>query len=481
MHKNYIWLAAAVAVGLLVGAAMLLAVSRADNATLDENASARAALKQTVLTPVEKPDIAGFSLSILTDAVGAPFFDTEETDATARAARIDARNAHLTQETGAAVTVHAVADFVKTAQADILSGSYQSNLYIADAAGSLSKLLSAACLRDTADDPYLHADAPWFGEKLTDTLRIGGKRFLLSSAAVDARFGAVAVVYNRALAAGVERAGDDGRTLAAVALDGDFTLEYLLTLLRAANADADLTAAALDADNTEAGLDLPLLPRGFYAEADDLFSLFFGLGGSFLVPGTEETVPYETFADALDQTLTLYAEIDSGADAAFRAGGAIFTLASLSELNTLGNAADFGILPLPKRTADADYRSYVDLRGTAMVAIPADVPDADKVSYLFERMSYLSYGYIEPILCEPITDGDSETACVLALILDSAEGTLTELFGYGDIPGLLASVAERGTSRLEMEFCKRKTLCEKALSIVEKRLVPHDADASDAE
>lgn len=481
MHKNYIWLAAAVAVGLLAGAAMLLAVSHADNATLDENAAARAALKQTVLIPVEKPDTDGFALSILTDAVGAPFFDTEETDAAVRAARIKARDAHLAQETGATLTVTAAADFVKTAQADILSGTYQSNLYIADAAGSLSKLLSAACLRDTASDAYLHADAPWFGETLTDALRIGGKRFLLSSAAVDARLGAVAVVYNRSLAAEVERASDDGRTLAAVALDGDFTTEYLLTLLRAANADADLTAALLDEDNTEAGLELPLLPRGFYAEADDLFALFFGLGGNFLVPGTGETVSYETFADALDQTLALYDETDSGVDGAFRAGGAIFTLASLSELNTLGNAAELGILPLPKRTADADYRSYVDLRGTAMAAMPSGVPDADKVSYLFERMSFLSYGYIEPILCEAITDGDPETARVLALITDSAASTVTELLGYGDIPGLLTSVAARGTSRLEMEFYKRKTLCEKALSIVAKRLDPLDAAASDTE
>ena len=55
-HRNYIWLIAAVLVGLLGGAAMLLAVSRSDNATLDEIAAARAALKSTALVPKETPD-----------------------------------------------------------------------------------------------------------------------------------------------------------------------------------------------------------------------------------------------------------------------------------------------------------------------------------------------------------------------------------------------------------------------------------------
>ena len=102
-HRNYIWLIAAVLVGLLGGAAMLLAVSRSDNATLDEIAAARAALKSTALVPKETPDVTGFSLNILTDAVGASFFDTDETAAAEVDARIRARDAHLTEETGAAV------------------------------------------------------------------------------------------------------------------------------------------------------------------------------------------------------------------------------------------------------------------------------------------------------------------------------------------------------------------------------------------
>ena len=80
LHKNYIWLVAAVLVGLFGGAAMLLAVSHADNATLDDIAAARAALKSTELVPVETPDTTGFSLNILTETVGETFFRTDETD-----------------------------------------------------------------------------------------------------------------------------------------------------------------------------------------------------------------------------------------------------------------------------------------------------------------------------------------------------------------------------------------------------------------
>ena len=176
LHKNYIWLVAAVLVGLFGGAAMLLAVSHADNATLDDIAAARAALKSTELVPVETPDTTGFSLNILTETVGETFFRTDETDGSTLSARIHARDAHLAEETGATVTTTSAADFVQAAQADILSGDYKSNLYVADAANSLSRLLSAARLRDMTDDPYLRTDEDWFCGTLMDSLRIGGKR-----------------------------------------------------------------------------------------------------------------------------------------------------------------------------------------------------------------------------------------------------------------------------------------------------------------
>lgn len=481
LHRNYIWLAAAVLVGLIGGAAMLLAVSRADNATLDEITAARAALKSTELVPVETPDTAGFSLNILTDAVGAPFFDTDETAAAAIDARIRARDAHLAEETGATVQATAAADFVQAARADILSGAYRSNLYVADAADCLSKLLASASLRDMTDDPYLRTDEAWFDGKLMDSLRVGGGRYLLSSSAADARLGAVAVVYNRRLLASLDGTPDEGASLAAVALDGGFTLEYLLSEIRTADAAADAAAAALDTSGVESGVDVPLPPRGLAAGADELFAIFFGIGGNFIEPGTGETVAYDTFADTLARVLDLYGETSPGGTATFKNDGAIFTLAKLADLSEIGSAADYGILPLPKLSAEDDYRAYIELHGTAMAAVPVGVPEADKVSYLFERMSFLSRGYVEPLLRDTIVGGVSDDARVLALIYDGADGSVTDLFGYGDIPGWIADVAERGTYRLEMEFYKRKTLCEKALSIVAKRLNPAAAAEPDTE
>lgn len=478
LHRNYIWLVAAVLVGLFGGAAMLLAVSHADNATLDDIAAARAALKSTELVPVETPDTTGFSLNILTETVGETFFRTDETDGSTLSARIRARDAHLAEETGATVTTTSAADFVQAAQADILSGDYKSNLYVADAANSLSRLLSATRLRDMTDDLYLRTDEDWFCGTLMDSLRIGGKRYLLSSSAVDARLGAVAVVYDRRLLASLDGVPDEGADLAAVALDGGFTLEYLLAEIRTANAAADAAAAALDAYGVESGVDVPLPPRGLIAAADDLFAVFFGIGGNFIAPGTGETVPYETFSDTFSRVLGLYGETSPGGTAAFRNGGAIFTISSLAGLADIGSVENYGILPLPKLSAADNYRTYIELHGTAMAAIPAGVPDADKVSYLFERMSFLSRGYVEPTVRDSIAAGNADDARVLALIFDGADGSVTDLFGYGDIPGFLAAVAKDGTYRLEMEFYKRKTLCEKALSIVAKRLNPAAAAES---
>ena len=407
------------------------------------------------------PDTEGFVLHTLCDARAEKFFLADETGTTALSHRVYARDRHLEEETGAVLVESAVSDFLAAAKADLLSGAYTYNLYAADAGGSLSKLLASASLHDVTDSAYLRTDEPWFDRKVMDELAVGGRRYLISSSAVDARLGAVAVVYRRALEDGGTGVNESA-AMTAVALEGAFTLEYLLSASRASGAE-QIAAAVTDGEKP--------VSYGFAFDADDVFALYFGAGGDFIDAGSGTAVEYETFAEKLASVLAFYGEASvTDSTAAFERGEALFTLMKLSDLQNRGDGGTLGILPLPKAAASDAYRSYIDLGGTPMTAIPAGVPSAGKAEYLVERMAFLSYGYVEPLMREQIDGGDADDGAVLRLIFDGAACESANLYGYGDLPGWLSSVAKNGTARLEMEYYKRKTLCEKALSIVEKRL-----------
>ena len=408
------------------------------------------------------PDTAGFILHTLCDARAEKFFLADESSTTELSHRVYARDRHLEEETGAVVVESAASDFLAAAKADLLSGAYTYNLYAADAGGSLSKLLASASLHDVTDSAYLRTDEPWFDGKVMDELAVGGRRYLISSSAVDARLGAVAVVYRRALEDGGTGVNESA-AMTAVALEGEFTLEYLLSASRASGAEQTAAAAVTEGEKP--------VSYGFAFDADDVFALYFGAGGDFIDAGSGTAVEYETFAEKLDRVLAFYGEASvTDNTAAFERGEALFTLMKLSDLQNRGDGDKLGILPLPKAAESDAYRSYIDLSGTPMTAIPAGVPSADKVEYLVERMAFLSYGYVEPLVREQIDGGDVDDGAVLRLIFDGAACEAANLYGYGDLPGWLSSVAKNGTARLKMEYYKRKTLCEKALSIVEKRL-----------
>ena len=63
---------------------------------------------------------------------------------------------------------------------------------------------------------------------------------------------------------------------------------------------------------------------------------------------------------------------------------------------------------------------------------------------------------------------------LLSLIFDHMVCDLSGLLGYGDIESLVAEAALDGDARLALHYYNRKTLYEKALSILEKRLTKEE-------
>ncbi len=502
--QTYLFFVFAVLAGLLAGAALMVAASKRITGAAEKNSEVREALSVFSPEPVLPPDTDGFSISMLCDRSAFSYFSGQEEEGGALARRVWLRNAHLEAETGSTLNTYLTSDFYADATADILSGDRVYNLYAADAARSLSKLLAAGHLVDTSDSAYIRQTLPWYDQNGMDELSLFGQRFLISSSALDARSGATVLLYNRSLLRTLENMENTAMSLSASALDGLFTLEELLAVSKTAAAayaapasaptlldeltvepDTAKESALRAASNVLYEAGAPGDDAAFYGlsfGSEHTFALYSALGGSF-AESTSDTPAVSVSLDALRETLSGVISLSLEASvtvhsSAFENAGALFGVAKLSEIETVKTAiSDIGLLPMPKPGEKDEYRCFVDLRGTPVMAIPDGAADMDKLEYLIDRMAFLSYGYIEPLLRQNLTQGNPDDMQVLELIYDSAIYDLANLFGYGSIERLLSDALEKGTAEnLTLDYYNRQTLYEKAFEIIGKRLSkPPDA------
>lgn len=435
-----------------------------------ENDEARAALRIAEPNLIIKPDTEGFVLSILCDTDASASFVTDEGEGGELSVHVERRNAHLTAETGAYITRIVVPSVYDAAKTSALSGMQSYSLYAADAAGGLSPLLSAGLLRDVSQSQYIRTEDAWFDGSVMESLSLYGGEYLISSTVADARQNTAVLVYNRALYERSRAGAEHEKSLAAVALDGELTLEQLLVESRAAHAEA-MPAENDMAPELAVSLTEEESFHGFGFSREDIFSLYVAADGSF---AEREIVSLSDMKNSLAALAPLLTDASSVEQPdSFAEGATLFTVATLAEAAAYRESGlPIGILPLPKQSIEEEYRAYVDPRGTAMLALPKDAADAEKVEYLVYRMAFLSAGYIEPLLYTGIVGEDLDEQKVLEMIFANTVCDLAGLLGYGGIETLIADTALEGNDRLSLDYYNRKTLYEKALFILEKRLNP---------
>lgn len=366
---------------------------------------------------IELPDVNGYVLNILCDSAAETLFEGDDTspDELYRGAAM--RNAHLESETGAVLSVTPTADFYTAAKNDILAGAYEYDLYAATATGGLSRLLSDGSLYDVSSSPYIDLDAECYDKKTNESLSLFGGKYLISSAASDARWWSTAVVFDKALA---------GEGVTELALDGGFTIGEMLGA-------GDL----------------------LYND-DDIYPLYFGVGGSF-VRTNSDALEFVSLADFKKyvKSVSEVPEVNHSREDVF----ALDTLFDVRGSQTLG------ILPLPKASEYDGYGGYIDLSRASLIAIPAGSHTTDKTAYLVQRMAELSAEYVTPYF----DAGFADVAEIYEIIKNSSQCDLSVLFGYGDMGSLVAE-SMRDDTRTTLEYYNRKALYEKALDIVAKRL-----------
>lgn len=288
----------------------------------------------------------------------------------------------------------------------------------------------------------------------SESLAVNGKYYIafsdISPRSVTATY---AVRCNLSAALSNELYALFGKDVRAAALDGDFTLEKLLT----AYADADLITAStstdavlsLASDNVESSA------RAFLAAmGGDIFSSH--LSGIKLAFDDSES----SFSDAYSNAQDIVA--DAGRD-----DSAVFTVEPFSEAQEQSC-----YLPLPKYDKSSDYRCYADPTLSYGWAVPLGAEygkrTCDVTRVLFEASSASASAYFSAM-----TAGDTE-AELARLIFSSRVFSLADLYDWGGFSAVVSRGILDGSSIDELmadaQFTKRLEAATAAIEIFLERL-----------
>lgn len=408
------------------------------------------------------PDISNTKLHILCDRDAEVLLGVHSTDSNELSRRAKNRNDHFEMELETKLLITSVDDVYATAREDILSGEYEYNMYVAYASDTLSPLLRDDMLYDFSSSVYITDGTEGFDKETSDALSIYGKNYILSSAISDVKHGASVLVYDTSFD---DLLTVDGKNLSELAISGELTTEKLFTALKTNNITLpdDTSSASYEATFGEGFTPLA------YTE-DDIYSIYFALGGSF-VDNSNDTLtisPISTVRNGL-ALVTDFVSNDVVAEKTAKTEYtcSISTVAKASEMKASGK--DISILPMPKATADSEYRSYVDLGNTLLCAMPSGIAAPEKRDYLAYRYMALSESYTKPYITEALSENNENNKAILNIVLNSVGWDFAEFFGYGEISSLIGELVN-DDERFNLEYYNRKELLEKAFGIIEKRI-----------
>ncbi|OGO91706.1 MAG: hypothetical protein A2Y17_13085 [Clostridiales bacterium GWF2_38_85] len=155
----------------------------------------------------------------------------------------------------------------------------------------------------------------------------------------------------------------------------------------------------------------------------------------------------------------------------FGEGRAMFRTSAFSAVEKLkaNYEVNYGIVPLPKADENQEnYYSYVATNGTVSgIAITTGAPDPDFSAYMIEvnaveGKNYLTPAYYETVLKLQGTT-DPESIEMLDLIFENAVYDLGRVFNFGDISGIISTLAQNSSTDIVSELDKNEDAINQAI------------------
>ena len=325
---------------------------------------------------------------------------------------------------------------------------------------------------DLSDAPYINIDNPWWSKNYIDACSIGEKHryFLAGDISLNMIRCISSLYFNKSM---LENLGHNVVYLYQTALDGQWTLDQMLTLSN--DAYSDLNGNGITDDGDQVGT--------LFTFLNALDSISFGLGLQ-LTTHDENHYPVltgenEHNADVFLKMNTLVNEsksilcITGDPDFVmqyFREGHSLFMGGFLYHAEILRDMEDdFGILPYPKYDENQeDYRSVLHDIAT-LVCVPVTCSKFETTSAVLEALSYNNYYDVTPVYYESALKvkyaRDEITPKVIDIIHESAMTDIS--YVYIDAFNNLGRIM-RETDKLKNYASTYKKISKSAQKAMEK-------------
>ena len=359
-------------------------------------------------------------------------------------------------------------------QKSVLAGEDAFSMAAMSLTGDLSTLAAKNCLYNLYDIPYINLERPWYDQKVTESMSIGGRLFSTTGDMIlmdnEATYG---ILFNKRLAEEL----DLGNFYDTVR-DGKWTIDKLLDACKLAVAD-------LNGDGVHDEFDR----WGICGEPADTFAYMVGMG-EMSVKKDADDLPYfvlqnDRFYSAFEKSIAINGDFDlcmysnnypkytdvwaECIDKAFIEGRLLFTCAGLVRVTVFRTMdIDFGIIPLPKYDeAQTDYCSFVSIGCSDSIAIPAAVQDTEAVGLIIEAMSAESMYTLTPAYYDVVIKGkaarDVESLDMLDLIFSNRIYDLGYSFDWGGIITEINNLTTNKAPNISSSIEKKLKSAQKAL------------------
>lgn len=369
------------------------------------------------------------------------------------------RNALLFEQYGITLIEERSDDIASRVANDIMAEDKGYDMLLLSAKTAPSLIMSGA-MADLGSIAGFSSDASGYSSRVIEGVSIGGRYYLTAGDATPSLVrSASAMLINTELAKII----NSDVSIFTMAKNGHFTYE---TMLKMSSAIAELDSS----ENQSSAFAIRL-------GAEDAISLFFSGGGKFFeVNDVTDVLSSADFdGDNLEiykSIMSLYGISDDNPDYTEKNGNAavtpLFTVSSIGEFEALAaEKAPFALLPMPKMSViQADYHCGIDLSKAVFTALPKGSGETEVavMNLIYSTSDGIRASMLD--ICDPDKRGMSE------LVYKNMDADVLTLFGFGDLPSLLAScVNEAMTAKaFSIKAAERSTAATAALSIISEKL-----------
>ena len=334
-------------------------------------------------------------------------------------------------------------------------------------------LAQANLLKDLNSVDGLDMKNPWWDQNLVSNCSIGGRLYFatgdISIMDNDATW---VLMFNKKMVSDL-----DLESPYELVKNNEWTFDKMYELMQAAKSDENGNGK-VDTDTDKFG----------FATHNSSLGAFYYAAGLKVVEKDNDDIPYfpeqnseyvnlvldKSIKIWSDKTLTASADRDGfdmpGLQAIFEEGRSLF-LGEVMQLvfRLRAMEIDFGLIPFPKYdSSQANYGHFVHST-SAMLSIPANCKNIEKIAAFVEAMAYESMYTLTPAYYETALTGkyfrDPESKDMLDIILNSRTFDLgsTHMFDWGGIASVFTQLLSKGSNAYASSYQKKIKSAKKAL------------------